>query len=538
MPRNATNDKQKTLNKSQIFSPAEHPVSRNADHGKKNEVGKRDLLDQILNSLSSIRLGIYLLIILVVVSFIGTIIPQKPNTLPENLQRMFAPANLALLDRLGILDLFHSWWFKALLTLLGLNIVFASIDRFSNAWRYVRRPAKWLSEAVIRAQHQHAEIHLDESEEKTEGFVTDCLRKSIGHPEISEKDGRKVIFAQRHVYSRLAAYGIHLSLLVIFAGGLIGLEFGYRGRIQLNEGESTSKVVLFDTKRSVADAASDPKFIEREMPFTLRLDKAELVFNNPEESSLLRREDIQSPGTVKNWYCTMSIWENGEKQATHVVAVNQPLSHRGFRFFQSGFDFGNGFKEFTFQVRSKDKSGYIHQSTYKTHKDESFEIKEASLIATPLRSGIMPQAEIPFAVLKLKVNDGSSLTQVAVFDEATSQKMQRATNDPQFQTKLPNGDEIFLIDAIPEFSTTLQVSRDPGVTTVWIGCTLLMVGLMIAFYFSHQRIWAMVIPQEHGSKVVVGGDSSKNRSAFARKFEQLVNSLGESQAEGWEEKKL
>jgi cytochrome c biogenesis protein len=104
--------------------------------------------------------------------------------------------------------------------------------------------------------------------------------------------------------------------------------------------------------------------------------------------------------------------------------------------------------------------------------------------------------------------------------------MREAANDTSPLPKPPDGMEIFLIDAIPEFSTTLQVSRDPGVTTVWAGCILLMLGLMVAFYFSHQRLWAMLIPGQDGTTVVLGGDSSKNRSAFAKKFQHLVNLMG------------
>ncbi|MBZ5553032.1 MAG: cytochrome c biogenesis protein ResB [Acidobacteriia bacterium] len=482
-------------------------------------------LDASIRFLSTVRLGIYLLIILVGISFAGTIIPQRPNTSPENLQRMFAPANLVLMDRIGILDIFHAWWFKALLTLLGLNIVFASLDRFSHAWRYIRRPAKWLTETVIRAQHQHAEVHLRTSLDQSERTVQEQLKKCLGHPQVTEREGRKVIFSQRQVYSRLAAYGIHLSLLVIFAGGLIGLEFGYRARISLSEGESASKVILFDTARSVVEAAGEARFIEREIPFTLSLDKAEVVFNNPRESSLLHRDDIQSPGVVKNWYCTMSIWENGVKQGTQVVAVNQPLSYRGFRFFQSGFDFGNGLKEFTFQVRLKGAGGQPSTTIYRVRGGDSFEIKEAHLIATPVRSGIMPQADLPFAFLSLQGKDGKPALQFPVFDEPTTQKMRQGANDTSPLPKPPDGMEIFLIDAIPEFTTTLQVSRDPGVTTVWAGCILLMVGLTVAFYFSHQRLWAMLIPGQDGTTVVLGGDSSKNRSAFAKKFQHLVDSM-------------
>ncbi len=486
---------------------------------------KTNILDDSLRFLSSVRFGIYLLIILVIISFVGAVIPQKPNTTPDKLQQMFAPANLILLDHLGFLDLFHAWWFKALLTLLGLNIVFASLDHFPNAWKYMKSRATWLTEVVIRAQHEHADLRFSLPVEETQKVVETTLKKFIGRPHVTDREGRRVLFAQRHAYSRLAAYGIHLSLLVIFAGGLIGLQFGYRGQLTLNEGEQTSHVVLFDTSRNVVEAASDPKVVERTMPFTLRLEKADVVFNNPKEASLLRRDDIQSPGVVKNWYCTLSVWEKGVKKETRVVAVNQPLSYRGYRFYQSGFDFGEGFKSMTFLVRTKQSNGTFEEKRFVVQKDQPLQIPELGLTATVEKAGVMSEADIPVAVLSIPQKGKATPVQIPVFDETSTRQIREAKGEKEVISKLPDGSDIFLVDAVPVFATTLQVSRDPGVMTVWVGCVLLMLGLMLAFYFSHQRVWAMLIPAEGGAQVVMGGDSNKNRSGFASKFQRLVDFL-------------
>ena len=156
-------------------------------------------------------------------------------------------------------------------------------------------------------------------------------------------------------------------------------------------------------------------------------------------------------------------------------------------------------------------------------------IKEANLSATPIRSGILPQSDLPFAILNLEGRDGKPPLELPVFDEVTTEKMRQGASASSPLPRPPDGIQIFLVDAIPQFSSTLQVSRDPGVTTVWAGCLLLMLGLTLAFYFSHQRLWAMLIPAQTGTTVVMGGDSSKNRSAFAKRFQHLVHSMGPQQ---------
>jgi cytochrome c biogenesis protein len=61
------------------------------------------------------------------------------------------------------------------------------------------------------------------------------------------------------------------------------------------------------------------------------------------------------------------------------------------------------------------------------------------------------------------------------------------------------------------------------VEVVWIGCSLLVVGLMISFFHSHQRVWARV----SGNEVVLAGSSHKNRMGFEKKFNQLSELLKE-----------
>ena len=68
--------------------------------------------------------------------------------------------------------------------------------------------------------------------------------------------------------------------------------------------------------------------------------------------------------------------------------------------------------------------------------------------------------------------------------------------------------------------TGLQVTKDPGVWVVWIGCGLLVLGLIICFFFSHQRVWVR-IPKSAG-EIVLAGSANRNRIGFEKVFHQLV----------------
>ena len=88
------------------------------------------VITRALNLLSSVRLGVTLLCVLVLFSMAGMLIMQQ-NV--EGFDKYFAsltPAQQFLYGKLILFDVYHAWYFNALLMLLSLNIVLASIDRF------------------------------------------------------------------------------------------------------------------------------------------------------------------------------------------------------------------------------------------------------------------------------------------------------------------------------------------------------------------------------------------------------------------------
>ena len=91
---------------------------------------------RIHKTLSDLRTGVVLLILTGIAAALGTFILQRPATDPDKLAQAYSPVVLAWLDRLGLTDMFHAWWFLALLSMVSLSIVLVSIDRFPNAWRF------------------------------------------------------------------------------------------------------------------------------------------------------------------------------------------------------------------------------------------------------------------------------------------------------------------------------------------------------------------------------------------------------------------
>ncbi|HKC63965.1 MAG TPA: cytochrome c biogenesis protein ResB, partial [Pyrinomonadaceae bacterium] len=78
----------------------------------------------------------------------------------------------------------------------------------------------------------------------------------------------------------------------------------------------------------------------------------------------------------------------------------------------------------------------------------------------------------------------------------------------------------------------LSIQHDPGSTVVYIGFALLALTLIHVFFFSHQRVWALI--EEKGRKsydVVIGGNTNRNRLGFESRFKNLISAISEQSPE-------
>ena len=73
--------------------------------------------------------------------------------------------------------------------------------------------------------------------------------------------------------------------------------------------------------------------------------------------------------------------------------------------------------------------------------------------------------------------------------------------------------------------TGLQVTKDPGVWIVYTGFILLCFGPVIAFFGSHRKVWARIQDRKGQAAVLIGGSSNRNRLAFEREFNSIVEDI-------------
>ncbi|MDI6795959.1 MAG: cytochrome c biogenesis protein ResB, partial [Desulfatibacillaceae bacterium] len=98
-----------------------------------------NITGSITDFLASVKLSVFLFIILALASVSGTIIPQGQS--PEAHQAVFGRA-YGFMNAMGFFDVFRAWWFQLVLVLLAANLVVCSLKRLPSTLKVIwpRRP--------------------------------------------------------------------------------------------------------------------------------------------------------------------------------------------------------------------------------------------------------------------------------------------------------------------------------------------------------------------------------------------------------------
>ncbi|OEU52886.1 MAG: hypothetical protein BA871_14015 [Desulfuromonadales bacterium C00003096] len=445
--------------------------------------GKPRRSSSLWTFLCSLKLTVATLLLLAATSILGTVIPQKLSSLQY--QQHYGD-KAQLLQALQLDDMYHSVWFMALIGLFVLNLIACSLRRLPAVWRTVTRPTLVADGVLLRSLSHKTTLQANCSVGEATARLQPLLRRRFAGPRQTTGPEQEVcLFAERRRYARFGAYVTHLAILFIILGALIGSWFGFDSFVSVGEGETVMQLPASEGQAPV------------ELGFGLRCDDFSVSYY---EGSARPRE----------YRSLLTVLENGQEVPGYTevpVVVNRPLQYRGLTFYQSSYGLAE-MPLFHLQVRMSD--------------------------GTELQMAGRPGQVLPLA-------DGGSLQVVdytpafrdlggAALIEVLTVEGQRLPAIAAMQ-KLPEDMNhrspyrLQLLRVDERYYTGLQVTRDPGVPLVWLGCLLLVLGSWSAFSLAHQRLWLTIRPTAVGCEVQVVGSSHRNQPAFAGTFDRLCQEL-------------
>ncbi|MCL1980187.1 MAG: cytochrome c biogenesis protein ResB [Proteobacteria bacterium] len=437
---------------------------------------------------ASVQLALFLLFLLASTSIIGTIIPQNKPIAFYVEQYGFKTARFFQL--LDIADMYNSWWFLGLLTLFAINLIICSIERIPQVIRLVRRDILAVTPEQLIKFPLRDERHLAGEMPVVADRVATLLEKHGWRAQEATVGSGRMYGAEKGKWSRFGLYMVHCSILVILAGALLGSStvasklfhdplFAFKGSVTLPEGEQTDHIYAHDHRGGG----------RLDLGFALRCDDFSIEF--------------YSNGMPKSYRSKVTVLESGAPVLTTVIEVNKPLTYKGITFYQSSYQ-----PDRNYQAILKKKDGSAETTA---------RIPVAQQIDWPgggVSYGIINRERQGELTRRLKIWFSDGQGEPSIFWVHADQ-----------EAAIERTSGTYLLTIKQRYATGLQVTKDPGSDLVYGGCLLMLVGLYIAFFLSHRRIFVFIQPEARGCHLLFAGDANKNKVGFEKYFSQLISKL-------------
>jgi len=421
--------------------------------------------------LTSIRLTVSLLLILAAVAVIGTVLPQDR---PAEFYQRFGELWSVIIWRGGLDHIYFSIWFLAPVSLLALNIISCILHGLPQAIRRSSQPFTW--EAAL-ALPERARFSWPKGIDPRVP-VSRILRRELGRLRRQSGPDQAVYFHEKGRFRPLGPYLVHLALLLILAGGLIGKFWGIEGTLPIVQGETAESFQVG----------------HKQVPlhFQVRLDRFQVLY-------------YAASAMPKEFRSDLTFLKAG-REVKALCRVNDPVTFGAFTFYQASY--------------GSEPAGAVRLLVQRGDNRESVEVPLRKLVELP--GG---QAKIMLSGVDGNLQGlGPAVEGVFITGRDMAGHEFFAVFKDHPEMNKPLGPYRLTLEAAPfKYYSVFQVKHDPGVWWVYAGFLLFLPGFYLAFLRPHQR-WAVILEKtpKGGWQGRLLGASPRAREDFEIRQAQLL----------------
>jgi len=407
---------------------------------------------------SSVRLAVILILVITGLSLLGALLIQVPPEMVRDPQLYSYWVDTAARTKVGVwapflstlqlFDVFRSLWFLGAGTLLMLNIVICSVNRWRSISLSLRGGMVKHEEGFYTTSSTRAELSTVAVSVAKAAKISEKVLRARGYRTRTESDENNIyIAADKNRYFRVGTYVSHLSLILLVLAFITGRYFGFHDSI-----------------------------------FTVPVDSNCEVGYNTGLSLQLNSfvDEYYDNGRPKDYRSQVVLYEKGQPVKQAIIRVNHPLVYKGVRFYQAYF--GPAVKMLIRDKNGRDifndnvpleSSFYVQGYQY---YEGFFDLTELGLSIRLISSvSNVDDPMIPAGKLAVAVRQGNEQIDLKLVETGVP----RVVSGLEFT---------FLEES--KFSG-FQVSRDPTNTLIWIASILFIVGICAVLYFPYRQTWVL-----------------------------------------------
>ncbi|HNV56417.1 MAG TPA: cytochrome c biogenesis protein ResB [Smithellaceae bacterium] len=442
---------------------------------------------------ASVQLAIVLLSLIAFFALVGTLVPQRETAVA--FAERISPALFSFLQKMQIFDLYHSVWFILLSGLLAVNLVICSLDRFPLAWRRFRMKHDPLNEDVFRDVPEKNTFSARTDVGTAADAALTLLQSKYRAVERADGPDGVRFCAEKGRFALFGVYIVHVSILVLIAGAILGSVFGVEGYVHIPEGETAEAISLRSGNAPLP------------LPFSVRCDKFTV--------------ELYESGMPKTFQSDLTFLRDGRPVRTAKLLVNHPVEFEGFRFYQSSYGAAPGGKATLALSREGGARDIMNVSAGYTFalpgKDGMFQVLR-------VEENLMSMGPAVKVVVRSE-NEEATFWVFQQIERIREMNPDAIRQVPMFNPGLFRPYTFALLGLEEKYYTGLQVNRDPGTPVVAASALLLIGGLMLILFSYARVVWIRVAPSENQVHVAMAGRSYKNQPGLQKEMQYLLAEL-------------
>lgn len=257
------------------------------------------IVDKAWNFLSSMKLGIILLLVIAIVSIVGTIWVPKDQFGRENFTAFY-----------------NSFLFRALLVLLALNLLICSLNRWKSIVSTFRGPKPEIAEGFVKNLKGSSSFKVKNGVNQTGERIKGLLKAKGYRVFTKEEDGVYKLSSDKGHWGILGPYLTHLSFIIMIIAIIIKFSglVGFEGTLVGMVGGTYDLTQVRDVQGK----------IDLKNNFNIKVNNF--------------RSEYRPDGSVKQWYSDVTVIDNNNT-FNYSIYVNNPLVYKGIKFYQMSYGY-------------------------------------------------------------------------------------------------------------------------------------------------------------------------------------------------------
>lgn len=474
---------------------------------RRSQTYNKTIIDKVWNFFSSVKVGVWLIIITLIASILGTILPQEmyislpPEVYYEQEYGWFGK----LYYQLGFNDLYGSWWYLLLVAMIGVSLVICSLDRVVPLYKALKAQRVTRHEGFLKRQRVFG-VNEHAAADDIERVKAHLKQR---HYHIREENGD--ILAEKGRFSRWGPYVNHIGLIIVLFGGMLRFIPGMyvNENLWVREGETalvpeTGEQFYIKNNQFILQHYDK----EKDKTFEKALEMAGDVVKNYQSNVVLYKRSSEGiPGEKPKL----------EKVKEYKVRVNHPLTFDGYSLFQASYR--SELSQMHFELINKNTNQSFGDVTIDLkNPQQKYDLGHGYSVEILNYFPDFEFAESGEPITKSRVpNNPAFVFRMIAPDKEKGESSFVAIR----QTVEPTGDNTYKMafkGIETENVSGFVVRKDSSLWAIILGGILFMIGVIQGAYWNHRRIWV----QNKNGQVWIAAHTNKNWYGLKQELEKIL----------------